>query len=531
MSEADQEIRTGIHVSFRARPLNKFEVESGETEVIRPGLERGSIFLQPLIRDNHETSRHQTEKNYTCDEYFGPEDDTSFIYCETAKNLIPRLTEGFNCSVFCYGSTGTGKTHTMFGTTESPGLVPLVIQDVLRAQKPGHQIKATLTAVEVYGNRIRDLLTGRRDPADGSSLRRKDEVTLHQDDYGIHLCNVRCARIETFATALELVHLAKSSRVTHSTNANDQSSRSHCILQIKLEIRGNFGELRKSKINLIDLAGSERVNQTGLSMGQRMTEACNINSSLLALKQCISGLAQGKEFVPFRDSKLTRLLQDCLQGSCLTYFIACVSPASGQWQSTRDTLEYGTQARSINMKAKSQFRPVLGLREQIEYLKEQNQNLILRVRAAEKEAYKAEHYRKELQQEFAHKEEVAEAQRLQQEREHQFRMQALERETQRKQESMRLQLRAEIEKFRRNADAATVISEEEAKIIEYKEELQAQAEGRQCVICLDRAAVCAFIPCGHRTICVACKPAYESTSHRRCPICKQKYSKILRIFL
>lgn len=540
MSDQEEEIQTGIHVSFRARPLNAKEIEEGQRMVVHPGLEPGTLSLDRFEDSNNcGTSRHQTEKNYKCDAYFGPEDDTRFIYNETAKNLITRITDGFNCSVFCYGSTGTGKTHTMFGTPEDPGIVSMLIEDLLKARKPGHEISISLSAIEVYGNEFRDLLLRRRDPSAGSSKRQSRPIEV-QSVTG-RLYGVTGTPITNLESALRMIEMAKSSRVTHSTKANDTSSRSHCVIQINTVMRGAYGETLRSKLNLIDLAGSERVNQTGLSAGIRLTEACNINSSLLALKKCISGLALGKDFIPFRDSNLTRLLQDCLEG-CLTYFIACVSPASGQWQSTRDTLEYGSQARAIKMTAKSRYQPAMGLREQINFLKDANRDLVIRVRNAEKEAYKAEHYRKDLEREFKYKEEVAnqELQRLRLDHDERKRAlesdidrreRALESEMRRREQAFRIEVRNEVEVLRRQAEAASTITEEQRKIIEYKEELQVQAEGKNCVICLDRLASHAFAPCGHRCICEGCVEPMKKARQKRCPICKQHYQLTLKIFM
>lgn len=527
MSDQEEEIQTGIHVSFRARPLNAKEIEEGQRIVVHPGLEAGTLSLDRFEDNNCGTSRHQTEKIYKCDTYFGPEDDTRYIYNETAKNLITRITDGFNCSVFCYGSTGTGKTHTMFGTPEDPGIVSMLIEDLLKARKPGHEIKISLSAIEVYGNEFRDLLR-RRDPSAGSSRRQSRPIEV-QSVTG-RLIGVTGTPITNLESALRMIEMAKSSRVTHSTKANDTSSRSHCVIQIHTVMRGQYGETLKSKLNLIDLAGSERVNQTGLSMGLRLTEACNINSSLLALKKCISGLALGKDFIPFRDSNLTRLLQDCLEG-CLTYFIACVSPGSGQWQSTRDTLEYGSQARAIKMTAKSRYQPAMGLREQINFLKDANRDLVKRVRDAEKEAYKAEHYRKDLEREFKYKEEVAnqELQRLR--LDHDNRKRALESEMRRREQALRIEVRNEVAILRRQAEAASSITEEQRKIIEYKEELQNQAEGKTCVICLDRLATHAFAPCGHRCICEGCIKPMQRARQKKCPLCKQHYQMTLKIFM
>lgn len=534
------DIQTGIHVSIRARPLNAEEIEQDLKIVVNPGLERGSLSLDSDPRTHDSLAvKHYTAKNYQLDSYFGPEDDTNYIYGSTAANLVPHLMEGFNCSVFCYGPTGTGKTFTMFGNEEQPGISRNILRDLLEAEKPGFNDKClTLTAVEIYGNDCLDLLSEKRSQSRGPSSSNCNRIQIATDEYGnVRLCGVTRHKIETFAQALELIKRAKSRRITHSTNANQTSSRSHCVIQLQMTLRGNWGQTQISKMNLVDLAGSERVHQTGLTMGDRMTEACAINYSLLALKKCISGLAKNKNFIPFRDSKLTQLLQDCLQGNCLTYIIACISPAESQWQSTKDTLEYSTQARAIKLSAKRQYRSTMGLHEQVQFLKQQNQTLISRIREFEKEESKAEIFRKGLERDFRQKELEMQHDLERIRREHLEWIRKQDEILRRREQvlsqtfrSKELQMRAEIE---RKAFNMVDIDEEKNKIIEFKEELRVRATGMQCVVCIDRPASHAFLPCGHRCICEKCSVHMKREWHggKRCPMCKKKAKSVLQIYM
>jgi len=350
----------------------------------------------------------------------------------------------------------------------------------------------TISAMEVYKNKINTLLPNSRDPT-------RTEVHLYDNQP----CGLGQRNLKDYKSAMAYVQSAKKSRVTHSTNANDTSSRSHCIIQLKMRQKSTegTGEVRESKLNLIDLAGSERVNQTGLSMGERMTEACNINSSLLALKKCISALSRGKNHIPFRDSKLTTLLQDCLEGECLTYIIACVSPSGLQWQSTRDTLEYGTQARAIRMTAKKQYRPRVTLRQRVAELTEQNIELIGRLRGYEKE------------------ETVARC-----------RAQRMEEEFRKREKEMELQLKAMREQHER---AMQALKDKEESISVFEAELRGEIGiGKECVVCKDRLATHAFIPCGHRCVCRKCSGEITKRegAKRRCPLCRQQAHNITQIF-
>jgi len=532
-----REIQSGIHVSIRSRPLNTEEMERDEELIVHPGLASGSCSLESNPRNTNYDSlaaKHVTAKNYQVDSYFGPEDDTEYIYNYTAANLIPNLVDGFNCSVFCYGPTGTGKTYTMFGSEESPGIVRHALRDLFKemfeVSRPGYIDKQIiLSVVEVYGEDVRDLLDERRDPSRGPSARR--HVGIGLINKGIKIYNVD--------QALELIERARSSRVTHSTNANAESSRSHCIIQLKVRMTQQWGDIRESKMNLIDLAGSERVHQTGLTGGDRMKEACNINSSLLALKKCISGLAKGKEFIPYRDSKLTQILQDCLGGNCLTYLIACVSPGSSQWQSTRDTLDYATTARSIKLTARQQFQPSMSLKAQVRFLKHQNQTLITRVREFEKESMLGEIAKKKIEREFRMKELEMEHEIERMRREHLKWIEEQERILKRKEQEQMRRMKAKEQRIladaMANAGLVIDIDEEQQKILDYKEELRAKAEGSQCVICIDRVASHAFLPCGHRCICKKCSTDMKQKNlwgaGKKCPLCKRAAKSIKQIFL
>jgi len=518
MADANDEVQTGIHVSVRARPLNVAETANDEGIVVHPGLESGSLSLDADPRSSRPGSfaaKHYDAKNYEIDNFFGPDDDTEYLYSSTARNLIKNLAEGFNCSVFCYGPTGTGKTYTMFGDDHTPGIVNMVIKDILGIEKPGFDRKQVFVkVVEVYQNNVQNL-GFRRNPEDA------DESTYLS--YGL--------KIESLDHAIEMINKAKSQRVTHATGANAKSSRSHCVITLSLKLQGRYGETQISKINLIDLAGSERVKNTGLSGGVRMAEACHINTSLLALKQCISRLAQGKNHIPYRDSKLTLILEDTLGGNCLTYLIACVSPAVSQWHATRDTLEYCSQARAIKMSAKRQYRPALNLREQVAFLKEQNQSLILMIRDCEKDKVVRE---RQLQDhEFQLLRQQQELERTI--RENRIQMLQQQQELERQFQQQEKELREAFERRKLEVESfalASAIDKEAMKVLEYKNELEARATGMRCVVCIDAVASHAFLPCGHRCICGDCSQAIgRNWRSGKCPLCKRSAQRVRQIFV
>eukprot|EP00494_Astrolonche_serrata_P024075 UN24333 len=231
-------------------------------------------------------------KQYGYDGFFDEYSNTEQVYNGTAKQLVEPLFEGYNGCLFCYGPTGTGKTFTMFGTKKIPGLVRLVATDLFnyvkmkREENENVNIKIGLSAMEVYGEQISDLI--------GYDTKKKLELrtTKRGACFVRNLSKLDVKSIEQFMTQ---VRKCRDHRVTKQTGANDTSSRSHCIIQvfIKSSESKSTNIYRCSKLNLIDLAGSERAHQTKLKR-DRMNESCGINSSLLALKKCIRCLVQKK---------------------------------------------------------------------------------------------------------------------------------------------------------------------------------------------------------------------------------------------
>jgi len=408
-----------ISVCFRARPLNRREKRRREKSVVRAGgfTEDGSAMVvldaNPNVNElDVQSLSRDTMKMYACDHFFDESSSTTSVYEKTAANLIPRLFEGKNGSAFCYGATGTGKTFTMFGDNKSSGIVRLVGSEIFEQleENEGSRVESRLrlSGIEIYGETIRDLL----DDSNGETVR----ITSSKRGKSV-IQGLSAKVVENLEQFNDMVQYCRNARVTEATNANDTSSRSHCIIQITLEQRNQVtGERKESKLNLIDLAGSERATVTDTDGRRRSKSICDpakkkrkkkkrsslmprkgsvhrrsqtvprltsskslprpelqprsqsverplksrlgecqdINSSLLALKQCIRSLVQKKKFIPWRNSKLTRLLEDTLAGTGSAYMIVCISKGSAQWMATKDTLEYGTQARMIKVSAKSE---------------------------------------------------------------------------------------------------------------------------------------------------------------------------------
>jgi len=246
--------------------------------------------------------------------------------------LIPNLLEGFNVTCFAYGMTGAGKTHTMIGQATSldenqvhyasNGLCFLAVDAIFRhTRRGGFTVKVSY--LEIYNEQVRDLLDDQQQTL----------MIVEDPMRGVVVPGLSEVVIDHPGSLQQIVVLGNQRRMMAATGANQFSSRSHSILIVSVESQtpNSRGEVIYSKLQMIDLAGSERAAQTE-NRGQRMVEGANINRSLLALGNCINILSDNMRppgtFVPYRDSKLTRLLKDSLGGNTKTVMIACVSPST-----------------------------------------------------------------------------------------------------------------------------------------------------------------------------------------------------------
>lgn len=257
--------------------------------------------------------------------------------------IPPKVLTGINCTIFAYGMTGAGKSHTMFGVPdEDPGLNFRLVEDLITNLKKLDSFCLKVSYLEIYNEQIRDLLI----PNSPNLLIFEDPVR------GFLVSELTDYEVSSVNELRKYVNLGNSRRTMASTAANQFSSRSHAILQIFLEIPQKNLSKTQSKLNLIDLAGSERASATD-NRGLRMKEGANINRSLLTLGLCINILSDTNKkgsFVPYRDSKLTKLLKDSLGGNTLTFMVACISPWAGSYDETINTLKYASKAKNITKK-------------------------------------------------------------------------------------------------------------------------------------------------------------------------------------
>uniref|UniRef100_A0A6Q2Z8S5 Kinesin motor domain-containing protein n=1 Tax=Esox lucius TaxID=8010 RepID=A0A6Q2Z8S5_ESOLU len=321
------------------------------------------------------------DKAFTYDFVFDIDSAQEQIYVACVHKLIEGCFDGYNATVFAYGQTGSGKTYTM-GTgfdmnvpDEEKGIIPRAVRQLFlgiqerksQAQREGThppEFKVSAQFLELYNEEILDLFDGARDPDCKS---RKSNIKIHEDSNGsIYTTGVTSRLVNSEEELLQCLKLGALSRTTASTQMNASSSRSHAIFTINLcqmrvcpltEVWGRRAakpeyETLMAKFHFVDLAGSERLKRTGAT-GERAREGISINCGLLALGNVISALGdQTKKggHVPYRDSKLTRLLQDSLGGNSRTVMIACVSPSDRDFMETLNTLKYANRARNIRNK-------------------------------------------------------------------------------------------------------------------------------------------------------------------------------------
>ena len=426
----------GILVAVRIRPLSNDEIDAG-AKVCCEVFDNSNIVTisQAGVAGSYLNSQKGTVNEYAFDAVFDSSASQMEVYEKTAKPFIPKVIAGLNVTVFAYGATSAGKTHTMFGSSRvdeaashaEAGIIPNAIKDVFSiiAEKTkslcvGEKWSVNLSYIEVYNEQIYDLLvpipTGK-----SLSLREDQEKGI------MVIAGVIELNVESLDEVLKQLQLGNRNRKTEATMANQVSSRSHAILQLNIthtyrvnslnnvnngkdsvkdsgkesgkdngkdggrdsskdSFRDSFKEcFVESKLSLIDLAGSERASAT-LNRGARLMEGANINKSLLALANCINALAENngsgkKGNVKYRDSKLTLLLKNSLEGKSNLVIIANINPSHQTLEDSHNTLKYANRAKNIKINAnlKEISKDLSWAEREIRYKEE---NKLLRQRVA-----------------------------------------------------------------------------------------------------------------------------------------------------
>ncbi|KIM29533.1 hypothetical protein M408DRAFT_328780 [Serendipita vermifera MAFF 305830] len=306
------------------------------------------------------TYRYKHRK-YQYDNVFGPHITQKEVFERTTKPLLDGILDGYNGTVFAYGATGCGKTHTISGTPTDPGIIYATMAELFQRideRKEDYTVDVSLSFLEIYNEEIRDLLSPAGVPAPRGGLAIREDSANRVTVVGL------TEVVPTNADEVNTIVQAGNARRTQSpTHANATSSRSHAVLQVSViqspRTPGVTEERTVATLSIIDLAGSERASATK-NMGKRMVEGANINKSLLALGNCINALCEPRTraHIPYRNSKLTRLLKFSLGGNCRTVMIVCVAPTSAHLEDTGNTLAYANRAKEIKTKVSKNIMDV-----------------------------------------------------------------------------------------------------------------------------------------------------------------------------
>ncbi|KAK8959810.1 Kinesin-4 [Platanthera guangdongensis] len=341
------ELRGNIRVFCRCRPLSTDEISKGSNSVIE--------FDSSKDTELQITCADSSRKLFKFDHIFNPKDEQETVFSETSP-VVKSVMDGFNVCIFAYGQTGTGKTFTMEGTPECRGVNYRALEELFRITNQRiafMRYEFSFSMLEVYNEKIRDLLADTSDIC-GRKLDIKQTAEGTQEIPG--LAEVQFCSIDE---VWELLKSGGRHRSVGSTNANELSSRSHSLVRVTVKGENLLnGERRKSFLWLVDLAGSERVGKIEAE-GERLKESQFINKSLSSLGDVISALASKNSHIPYRNSKLTHLLQSSLGGDCKTLMFAQISPSLTDLGETLCTLNFASRVRGVEHgPAKKQSDPI-----------------------------------------------------------------------------------------------------------------------------------------------------------------------------
>ena len=357
-----------IRIYIRVRPLLKYEDEI----FWQLNEEKKIIFTSNYYSFNDSSEdelKSGNKKRKMMDLIYSPQKfyfdkiyssnvESQIIYKEICQDIIKNAIDGFNGSIMMYGQTTSGKTFTMLGTPNSPGILPCSLNDIFISINKKKEILENVifnvycSYLEIYNEKINDLLN------DSTNLK-----LIEDKRYGTIVSGAKRVKIKNFEEGIAIKDYGEEHRKYRETFINEYSSRSHCIFQIYLEQihldeEGNNFKSNFSCLNLVDLAGSERINKNDNKLNHT-NETGYINKSLFILTNVINKLAENSssfnrnEYIPYRDSSLTRLLSQCLGGNSLTTIICTISPAKMNYYQTLSTLRFASRAKNVKLQIKT----------------------------------------------------------------------------------------------------------------------------------------------------------------------------------
>ncbi|GAV90061.1 Kinesin domain-containing protein, partial [Cephalotus follicularis] len=344
-----------IRVYCRVRPAFNAETKNVIDFVGRDG---SLVILDPL------KPQKEGRKIFQFNRVFGPTATQDDVFRDT-QPLIRSVMDGYNVCIFAYGQTGTGKTYTMSGpssgSTKDTGINYLALNYLFQTSHRRKDIISydiRVQMIEIYNEQVRDLLA-------------EDSIRSCTNENGLSLPDATMHSVKSSTDVLNLMKLGEVNRVVSCTALNDRSSRSHSVLTVHVHGKDTYGSTLRSCLHLVDLAGSERVDKSEVT-GERLREAQYINKSLSCLGDVITALAQKNSHIPYRNSKLTLLLQDSLGGNAKTLMFAHVSPEGDSFGETYSTLKFAQRVSTVELgsaRLNKESSEVIQLKEQIESLK------------------------------------------------------------------------------------------------------------------------------------------------------------------
>ena len=356
-----------VKVFIRFRPSNELEtslLQNNYGWLVPKYISEKQLGIFTKNAYEYNTPNTEIPKNYifSYDKIFTPNSNQSEIYSNVGKRIVQDIMAGYNGTIFTYGQSGSGKTYTMYGNDiydeNTKGIIPRIVEEIFKKiEKSDSNIDFTfkLSVIEIYKEVIYDLFTNQ------NNLK-----IIENKEKGVYIENLSEVYLSSVEEFFNYVELSQKNRKVAETKLNHNSSRSHCIMI--LEVIQNYKKekiIKKGTLNLVDLAGSEKVSKTGV-VGETLEEAKKINLSLATLGNVIHALTQGLGHIPFRDSKLTRILKESLGGNYKTYLIVTCSPHSYNLDEIISSLLFAKRVKCIKNKYKIN----------IKYSYEELQNLV-----------------------------------------------------------------------------------------------------------------------------------------------------------
>uniref|UniRef100_A0A1A8SH98 Kinesin-like protein n=1 Tax=Nothobranchius rachovii TaxID=451742 RepID=A0A1A8SH98_9TELE len=399
-----------VKVAVRVRPFNSRETEKESKCIIQMSGNTTTIINPKQAKDNKSFNFDFSYWSHT-----SPEDvnyaSQMRVYKDIGEEMLLHAFEGYNVCIFAYGQTGAGKSYTMMGkqdVKDQQGIIPLLCEDLFTKindnTNNSMSYSVEVSYMEIYCERVRDLLN----PKNKGNLRVREHPLM-----GPYVEDLSKLAVTSYNDIQDLMDSGNKARTVAATNMNETSSRSHAVFNIiftqkRYDAETDNTSEKVSKISLVDLAGSENIGRSG-AVDKRAREAGNINQSLLTLGRVITALVEKRPHIPYRESKLTRILQDSLGGRTKTSIIATVSPSSSNMEETMSTLEYACRAKNIMNKPEvnqklTKRTLIKEYTEEIERLKRD----LIAVREKNGVYLSSENYESMMTQIMAHEEQIAE---------------------------------------------------------------------------------------------------------------------------